>query len=354
MIRDDHPVEAATDVTTERLDHVDIALVDEHLRVVRYVTADVAEVDVADLAGSREALDRLVDIDVGHLGDRPLAELEHVRGARDDVEDALQPVRVRRDPRRAPEPSHRWIVRVDRELHPCLLGHWDDRVQEVGDAAPHLVFTHFAEGLALARPGVVDHVPDHPPGDLGLGRGLGAVEANRLGPSASEGPDGVTPDGREGEVVPHDRYPGLADVPDQSLQALELLLLPGPVEKDVVPVADLEVLEGRKLEPLRLDGAAKLDELLDGPDVEARRDPPAVRHGLRVRDPRAARHVVDEMGDDRLGARLPGEPEVLRRQHLLVEPQPRFHPYLLVASPSGSHTGRAPSRRPPRVGLFLF
>ena len=80
---------------------------------------------------------------------------------------------------------------MDRERHPRFLGHRDDRVQEVGDAAPHLVFPHLALRLALGRIGVVDHVPDHAPGNLGLGRGLGAVEANRLGASASERPGGV-------------------------------------------------------------------------------------------------------------------------------------------------------------------
>ena len=98
-------------------------------------------------------------------------------------------------------------------------------------------------------------------------------------------------------------------------------------------MADLEVLDRGQLEPLGLDGAPKIDELLHGPEVGARRHAPAVRHRLCVWDPRAAGHVVDEVGDDRLGARLPSEPEVLRRQHLLVEPEPWFHSCLLVRSP---------------------
>src|SRR5262249_34677317 len=127
-----------------------------------------------------------------------------------------------------------------------------------------------------------------------------------------------------------------------SLQTRELLLLPRPVEEDVVPMADLEVLEGGQLEALSLDGTPELDELVDRPDVETGGHAPSLRHRLRIGDARAARHVVDEVRDDRLGARLPGEPEVLRCEHLLVEAQPRFHRYLLV--------GRLPAHGAARVG----
>src|SRR5262249_18629491 len=99
-------------------------------------------------------------------------------------------------------------------------------------------------------------------------------------------------------------------------------------------------------------GTTEFDELVDRPDVETGGHAPSVRHCLRIGDARAARHVVDEVRDDRLGARLSGEPEVLRCEHLLVEAQPRFHRYLLV--------GRLPAIRggscwwPPRVATSFL
>ena len=170
----------------------------------------------------------------------------------------------------------------------------------------------------------------------------GPVEADGLGTAARERPGRVAPHGGEREVVANHRDARLADVADELLQAGELLLLAGPVEQDVVPVADLEVLERGQLEPLGLDGPTQVDELVDRPDAAARGDAPATRHRLRIRDARPAGHVVDEVRDDRLRPRLPREPEVLGRQHLLVQAESRLHldvlPSLASSAPGGADT----------------
>jgi hypothetical protein len=52
----------------------------------------------------------------------------------------------------------------------------------------------------------------------------------------------MTPDSGDAEVVAHDRDTGLAEPPDNSLDVLNLLVLPRTIEEDVVPVGRVEVL----------------------------------------------------------------------------------------------------------------
>ena len=84
VVGNEHPVKPVLVVEAQCPNHVDVAVVDKHFVVIGDLPPDVPEVDVSDLAGGRELLDRLVDVDVAvHLGDGALAELRHVAVARD-------------------------------------------------------------------------------------------------------------------------------------------------------------------------------------------------------------------------------------------------------------------------------
>ena len=132
------------------------------------------------------------------------------------------------------------------------------------------------------------------------------------------------------EVVAKHRNAGSAQVADDRLDVIELLPLERAIEQHVVPVRRVEILDRGQGQPLGLDGFAEVCQLLDRPElVLVLNDPPALTGAFRLGDARTAMEVVDPVRDDVGGAGLAGKAEVLRRQHMTIEPEPELHRYIL-------------------------
>src|SRR5439155_10854416 len=119
-----------------------VAVVDERLAEVEESALDVAEVDVEDLLAEPEVADHLEDLPAGvvqHLGDRALAEVQAVVGARVDVDEALQALDApenRVDSPVTPVVRHAGVVRVAGQAHLALFRHRYYPVEEVRDPLP--------------------------------------------------------------------------------------------------------------------------------------------------------------------------------------------------------------------------
>src|SRR5207249_1653996 len=115
--------------------------------------ADVAEVDVEDLAARAEPPDHVVHLLAGllqHLADRPLAEVQPVIRTLLDADESLQPL-DRREHRIDALEAHRQsrVLRVAGEANLVLLRHGHDAIEEVRDPFPVVVGLH-AAGARLA------------------------------------------------------------------------------------------------------------------------------------------------------------------------------------------------------------
>ena len=119
---------------------------------------DVAEVDVEDLARLAELTDHVVDLFariVQHFGDRALAEVESVVGARHGFDEALEPLDGTEDAVDAAVAlagRQGGVVRVAAEPHLALLRDRDDALEEVRYAVPHLLVRGRRPVEAAARP----------------------------------------------------------------------------------------------------------------------------------------------------------------------------------------------------------
>ena len=94
----------------------------------------------------------------------------------------------------------------------------------------------------------------------------------------------------------------------------------GPSSRTSCQWDGIEVLDRGERQTLGFDGLAEIRQLLDGPElILILDDAPALPVALRLGDARTAVEVVDPVGDDVGRSRLPGEAEVLRRQHVAIE-----------------------------------
>ena len=146
VVGNDDAVEAVFVEDPQDAQHVDVAIVDEGLVIVRSLSADVAEVDVGDAMLAAVPLDGFVDVAFGHLGKRAQAEFEHVRWAGRDVDEALVHGLLIDEARLAAHGGRGWIVRVRGEAHAGFLGHGERFFKKPLQAAPELVMGDGGQG----------------------------------------------------------------------------------------------------------------------------------------------------------------------------------------------------------------
>ena len=101
-----------------------------------HLAADVAEVDVGEALLGAVLLDRVVEVALGHLGERAEAKLEHVAGAGRDVDDALIHGLLIDEAGLAAHCGRGRIVGMESEADSGLLGDGQDFFKEALQAAP--------------------------------------------------------------------------------------------------------------------------------------------------------------------------------------------------------------------------
>ena len=126
------------------------------------------------------------------------------------------------------------------EPNPGLLGDRNDLFQKPLQPAPELIARNRFQGTRGCVP-VVNHVPDHPVRNWCVERSVHA-HGNRA--PAPIGTGHPCADSRQTEVVAEHRNPGFAQAADNRLNVLNVLRTLGAIEKNVVPVGRVEVLDG--------------------------------------------------------------------------------------------------------------
>src|SRR3954465_5149208 len=123
MVRHQHPGESNFLVDAHRLQHVDVAVVDERFLEAQEPAANVSEMHVEDLVARTEVADHVVDFFPRfgqHLADRALAEIEAVIRARTDADKPFEAVNVaeyRLNPSKSFPTRHPGILRVTGHPH---------------------------------------------------------------------------------------------------------------------------------------------------------------------------------------------------------------------------------------------
>ena len=139
VIDADDPVEADVLPGAHGGDHVDVALVREHLLERRHLTPGVAEVSEEHLALAADAANRRHHVGARHGADGAHAETDAVVRRWHQVDNALQTVDIHQDAGDAQVVRHRSIVGMDRELDPRRLGDGHDVPQKPLQIVPDLL-----------------------------------------------------------------------------------------------------------------------------------------------------------------------------------------------------------------------
>ena len=325
VVGHDHAVVASAVQDRHDARHVDVALVDEHLRVARHLALHVAEVDVADTPRLDVFLERLIDVHraAGHLLQGAQAQLDLVGGRGRDVHQPLVFLGPVDQPRGAAQRLHRRVVGMQRECYAALLGDRQNALKKPAQPLPEFVAADLADhAVAATRP--VAHVPHHAVRNR-LARVNGTrVERHRHRAAAGKRAARPAPHAGDAEVVADGRHAGTAGGADRLLDHFDLRQLVRPVEQDVEPLRRVEVLDRGELQVVLRQLTDQPGQLVGTPRLSVARGAPAV--SLAARDfVVLAAEIVDHMRHHMAGAGLPGEPEVARRECVSIKPEADVH-----------------------------
>ena len=189
---------------------------------------------------------------------------------------------------------------------------------------------------ARRRGRVVHHVPDHSVRNGNIFGG--AIHAESDGVSASERGGDAAADTGQAEVVTQHRNARFAHPANNSFDFFDLLRPLRAVEKNVVPVCGIEILDGGQNQSRVFNLAAKCFQFLDGPKFLriARYSPGLVlsARGLIVaRVRRALVEIVDQVDNHVSASGLAREVVIVARQHVAIEAQANFHKRLPMPAP---------------------
>jgi hypothetical protein len=261
VVGNDDAIEVIAVEDGEDADHVHVAFVDESLLVMGYFAPDVAKVQVSDLALLAVTIHGVVNIASGHLGERAHAQFERVAWTGNQIEQALVQMGLIDKPRLLPQGRQGWIVGMRCEAHPRLLGHRQDLFQKPLQPPPKLIARDRTQA-AWRRIPVINHVPDASVRNRIVERSIHADGDRAAAPVGST----CSPaDPGQAEVVSEDGNPRFAHSPDDGLDVLRVLGTLGAVEKNVIPVSGVEILDRRQHEPGTFDFRADSLQLMCGP-----------------------------------------------------------------------------------------
>jgi hypothetical protein len=139
VVGDDNAIEAVAMEDREDAEYVHIAIVDEGLAVVGDFAADVSKVNVGDTALPAVGVDGVIDVVLGHLGERSDAEFKSIAGAWIQVDEALVHARLVDEAGLVADEGKRRVVGVGGEADAGAFGDGKHLVQEAAKAVPKLV-----------------------------------------------------------------------------------------------------------------------------------------------------------------------------------------------------------------------
>ena len=189
---------------------------------------------------------------------------------------------------------------------------------------------------ALRRVGVVHHVPDH---SVRNGNVFGgAIHAEGDGVSASQGRGHAAADPSQAEVVAQHRDARFAHAANNGFDFFDLLRPLRAVEKNVVPVRGIEILDRRQNQARVFNLAAKIFQFLDRPKLFgiAGHSPGLIFRARRLivaRVRRALVEIVDQVDNHVSASGLAREVVVVARQHVAIKAKANFHRRLPMPAP---------------------
>src|SRR5262245_21165751 len=132
MVRHHHAVETNLFINAHRLQHIDIAVVDECFLEIQKPSTDVPEMDVEDLFASAKVADDSEDFFprfVQHLRHSALAEVQPVIRALFDGYELLETINGTEHGFHSPKTDatrHSGILRMACQLHFVFFGYWNN------------------------------------------------------------------------------------------------------------------------------------------------------------------------------------------------------------------------------------
>src|ERR1017187_4187312 len=121
VIGNEYAVESVLVENGDHSKHIDVAVIDKCLVVMRHFAAYIAEVNVRDSLLHTVVVKRFVKIAASHLSQRSKATLEHVARAGRNIDQALIHLGLIDQSRLLAEGWRWWIVRMRGHANACLF-----------------------------------------------------------------------------------------------------------------------------------------------------------------------------------------------------------------------------------------
>ena len=173
--------------------------------------------------------------------------------------------------------------------------------------------------------GIVNHIPGHAIGHRAV---AWAIHADGLRATASEWAFDPTSHTRDGEVVPDNWYASFAHVSNNRFYVLELKLLFGTVQKDVMPVRGIKILDGFEAQTFCLNRASKIDKLFERPELVrvAGQTPSGIVANRLIAGAVACRpEVIDQVNDQVGAAALACKTKMVAIQLMAIQTEAELH-----------------------------
>ena len=239
----------------ENAQHVHFAFIYKCFAVMRNFPDHVAQVNVSDFVLLAVRINRVVNIVFRHFRQSSHAKFQHVAGAGNQVNQPLIHAGLIHQPRLLPHCRHRRIIWMRGQPHAGFFRHGNYLFQKLLQPLPK-----FLVGNRSQRPGrrvrIVDHVPDRPVRNRHVFRGTIHPQRHRS-PATCRCGDSPT-HAAEAEVVTQHRHARLADAANDRFDLFNLLRALRPIQKNVVPVRRVQILDGRKRQPGIFDFLANI------------------------------------------------------------------------------------------------
>jgi len=205
-------LEADLVVGPHRFEHIGLPIILECFNEASRRAADVPEMDEMDLLLLAEVPNPVRDVS-SHRGECSLAERQPVHRAGVEVQGFLETFRCDENAGDAAQRGDGWVIRVQCQFHPGLLGDRNDRFEKVPETLPQLLLRY---GADLGRSGLFHEFVV-----------IARRQCTAAGRRGDRGPCPID----DGHPVPApDRYLQLAHVAEQGDDPLDLLVAPGQTE----------------------------------------------------------------------------------------------------------------------------
>ena len=121
VIGDEHTVESVTVEDRQDSQHIDIAIVNKCLPIMRNLAMNIAEMDIGNAVLPAVLIDSAVEVAVAHFSKCPKTELEAVAGTGVDIDQLLIHIVLINEPRLLSHRRQRKIVGMSGQRYPGLF-----------------------------------------------------------------------------------------------------------------------------------------------------------------------------------------------------------------------------------------